>query len=238
MVVWLFAGGGYTELKGLVPFLKKHFSGGCKFERKTPVKHKPGPKPNKVKSGYGKTGKSLEAEIKKRIRIALATGEKCDKILVIDDLDCRDYVKQENKFISAVNAVKDAESIDKFVGFAAPEMEAWIIADWDNSIAKHSDFRNRQKSMRHWISQRITFKAPETFGVYNKKKDTCNEKLSDAIIEASVLEQGERYSKRIHTPLLLMRINPKKVAEKCPLFRKLFNWLNKLCNETSITEIR
>ena len=27
------------------------------------------------------------------------------------------------------------------VGFAAPEMEAWIIADWQESIGKHSAFK-------------------------------------------------------------------------------------------------
>lgn len=46
MVVWLFAGGGESEIDGLVPFLRKHFP-HCHFERITPARIKRGPKPGK-----------------------------------------------------------------------------------------------------------------------------------------------------------------------------------------------
>jgi len=57
VVVWVFAGGGEAEVRGLIPFLQKNFP-GCQFERKTPARIKPGPKPGKV-TGYGKTGKRM-----------------------------------------------------------------------------------------------------------------------------------------------------------------------------------
>lgn len=37
MVIWVFAGGGESEVRGLIPFLRKHFP-GCTFERKTQPK--------------------------------------------------------------------------------------------------------------------------------------------------------------------------------------------------------
>ena len=97
MVVWVFSGGGESEVRGFLPFLEKTFP-GCRFERKTPIRGKLGPKPNKA-SSYGKTGKSLIDQIKQELPLALkAEPNKCDLILVFDDLDCRDSKKQkENK---------------------------------------------------------------------------------------------------------------------------------------------
>lgn len=112
----------------------------------------------------------------------------------------------------------------------SPELEAWIIADWDHSLAKHPDFRGRHGGMRHWLStvKRIPFDCPETFGKYDQSRDTCDQKLSDAIIEASGCEKP-RYSKAEHTPLLLQEIIPQNVKNKCPLFSRFFDFLTKNC---------
>jgi len=142
MVIWLFAGGGESEIRGLVPFLEKHFP-GCSFDRKTPVKRKPGSRPGIKPPGYGRTGRSLVSQIKERLRTALLKEDECDVILVIDDLDCRDENEQRTKFSEAIDSIDGSAGINRFIGFAAPELEAWIIADWDNSIARHPDFRDR-----------------------------------------------------------------------------------------------
>jgi len=227
--IWVFAGGGEAEVRGLIPFLEKHVK-NCLFDRKTPVIRKSGPRPGIKPPGYGKTGKSLIAEIKDRLKDSLSAGDQCDKILVIDDLDCRDESVWRGKFINAVASVKEFENIDRFIGFAAPELEAWIIADWDHSVAKNSDFRGRHNSMRHWLStvKKIPFDCPETFGSYDKARDTCDQKLSDAIIEASK-DEKPRYSKAEHTPVLLQEIVPQIVKDKCPLFSQFFDFLTKNC---------
>jgi len=69
-----------------------------------------------------------------------------------------------------------------------PEIEAWIIADWNNSIAKHPDFRGRHERMRWWLStqRKVSFENPESFSEYDSKRDCCREKLSDDLIESSV----------------------------------------------------
>jgi hypothetical protein len=235
VVVWVYSGGGDAEVRGLFPFLDKTFP-GCRFERKTPVSQKPGPKPNKA-SGQGRTGKSLIEQIKEELPLALkAEPNKCDLILVFDDLDCRDSETQKSKILSEISRIRECADIEKFVGFAAPEIEAWIIADWNNSIAKHSDFRGtRHERMRWWLStqRKVSFENPEAFSEYDSHRDCCREKLSKALVDSSVQDEVDRdqarFSKGYHTPLLLREIDPNEVQKKCPLFRELYNYLNNFC---------
>ena len=230
LVIWLFAGGGEAEIRGLVPFFERHFP-NCKFCRMTPIIRKPGCRPGRELPGHGKTGPSLICEVKERLHAALSRSERCNVIFVIDDLDCRNEDEQRRHLTQAIDLVDGTEGIEKLVGFAAPELEAWVIADWDNSVARHPDFRQRHNSMRHWLSttKNVPFDAPESFGDYDREKDTCNEKLSDAIIESTIRTKEDRecsrYSKRLHTPTLLLKIDPAIVKTKCPLFGKIISFL-------------
>jgi hypothetical protein len=275
VVVWVFSGGGESEVRGFLPFLEKTFP-GCTFERKTPVRQKPGPKPNKAAS-YGKTGKSLIDQIKQELPLALKAGpNRCDLILVFDDLDCRDSQKQKKKIKKILDEISKKipefadikkfgsgaevrffaflilmhkglyriaslllQDYQKFVGFAAPEIEAWIIADWNNSIAKHPDFRGRHKRMRWWLSteKKVSFENPESFSEYDAEKDCCREKLSDALYDSTIVQHESnldqaRFSKKLHTPSLLMAIDPNEVQKKCPLFHELYNYLNNFCRSS------
>lgn len=129
------------------------------------MRDKPGLKPNK-KSSNGRTGKSLIEQIKQELPLALkAEPNICDLILVFDDLDCRDSETQKLKILSEISKIPECADIEKFVGFATPEIEAWIIADWNNSIAKNSDFRGRHERMRWWLSKqrKVSFENPESF---------------------------------------------------------------------------
>lgn len=231
VVVWVFAGGGEAEVRGLIPFLDKNFP-GCRFERKTPARSKPGPKPGRV-TGYGKTGNSLIEQISKELPIALKNEpNQCDLILVFDDLDCRDANKQREKILEAIAKIPECDDIKKFIGFAAPEVESWIIADWNNSIARHPDFRGKHQRMRWWLSteKNIPFDSPESFSEYDEGRDCCLEKLSQHLVDSSVLDEFgsscTRFSKGLHTPSLLLEINPDEVQKRCPLFRELYNYLN------------
>ncbi len=120
MVVWVYSGGGEAEVRGFFPFLAKTFP-GCRFERKTPVRNKPGPRPNKA-SGQGRTGKSLIEQIKQELPLALkAEPNKCNLILVFDDLDCRDS-QEEKKKIEKIwsdisKKIPECADIEKFVGW-------------------------------------------------------------------------------------------------------------------------
>ncbi len=234
MVVWLFAGGGETEVRGLVPFFEKHFP-EYRFERKSPVRKKPGPRPGVTsQKGYGLTGKGFVKDFSKRLKNSFIESEKCNIILVIDDLNCKDCSEQTARYLKTIDSVEEAKDIKKHIGFAAPEIESWIIADWNRSIALHPDFRNRHTAMRHWLSKEknIAFDAPESFGNYDASRDTCDEKMSKALQESTEIsiEDKSRYSKAIHTPYLLSKIDPVEVSKKCPLFKELFVFLKQNSN--------
>ena len=73
MIVWVFAGGGQSEISGLLPYLRREFP-NCDFQRVTPVSNKEGIKPNKLgakpktdRASQGLTGKSLLKEIEERL---------------------------------------------------------------------------------------------------------------------------------------------------------------------------
>jgi len=230
LVIWLFAGGGESEVNGLVPhFLEKHFP-DCQFDRKTPIYQKPaGKRKPGVSYGYGKTSKSLAIQIKERLKTALDNEESCDLILVIDDLDCRDRDKQIQMFLQAIDTVKAAKYIERIIGFAAPEIEAWLIADWNNTIAKHVDFRNNHQAMRWWLSHKknIAFDAAESFSAYDPDRDCCKEKLSEALIESTEQYNCKNiFSKGIHTPLLLREIGIETLRNKCSIFREWYDNLS------------
>jgi len=226
VVVWVFAGGGESEVRGLIPFLQRNYS-QHQFERKSPVRLKPGPKPT-VQPGYGLTGKSLVTQLARILQAALSTGELCDLLLVIDDLDCHDPVERRAKLLDAIDGVTVARNIERVIGFAAPEVETWLIAGWEQTIAQDSDFKGCEQAMRHWMSaaKQVSFRTPESFSQYDPGKDACAEKLSALLIEATERYcTRTAYSKAIHTPRLLEKLSAQVVSGKCPLFRDIHHRL-------------
>ncbi len=97
MVIWLFAGGGESELgeregdiKGIVCFFEKHFS-DFNFERITPVRNKRTPdrvKSNSAIDALGKTGEAFAKQIKAKLDDKIKYSYPPDAILIVDDLDC------------------------------------------------------------------------------------------------------------------------------------------------------
>lgn len=222
MVVWVFAGGGATEVKGLIPFLQAHFAGT--FERKMPVSRKPGPKPRRDPPTQGYTGKGFLAQLKKQLHAALSRQERCDLIVVLDDLDCRPADEQRLVIEAVLNEIAETAILPQVIGFAAPEIEAWLLADWKQIVQPDA----KLKQTVGWPSSHkhiFPFNNPETFSYYDSTKDSCHQKLS-AEIERLMLLENIYYSKAEDTPRLWLRINPLIVSQKCPLFRAFFDALS------------
>ncbi|MGC9525032.1 MAG: hypothetical protein ACP5D7_05775 [Limnospira sp.] len=191
----------------------------------------------------------------------------CDAILVIDDLDCRrwdgeichlvnstGFVNIKNHYINSVkDSIENAKrklnrnlitrlNEAKFdpqiiVGFASPEIESWIVADWGN--LKHRDFpKYRWRKMRDWLidEARIDFDDPEIYGDFNEDTGVCQFKISEQIVEASIQAtrreddeiQYQPYTKGRHSSELLEMVTMEKVAEKCPIFREMYRSLQRL----------
>ena len=233
MVVWVFAGGGETEVAGLIKFLQKLFPNYI-FTRYTPFDStKKGAKPNR-KSTFGVTGKSLIQSIQQYLPLAfLNEKHKPNLILVIDDLDCGDLNHQREQFLDCITNIDKTENIERYIAFAAPEIESWIIADWDHTLAKAEKFKAKHQRMRHWLStqKKVPFDQPESFGEYDPNKKSCKEKLSNLLIEASsqeIEDQGKEYKKSEDSPELLLRIEKEILVQKCPIFGDFHHFMQRL----------
>ncbi len=163
----------------------------------------------------------------------IKTAKNSEWLMIMDDLDCSCNIKRKILFDHAVNQAENGAFIktQRIIGFAAPELEAWVIADWENTIAKHIDFRENNKAMQHWLNDnKVPLDTPETFSFYDDNKKSCHEKLSDFLIESSRRKNQTVYSKAKHTPVLLHDSRPDVVIKKCPLFREFFTQLKNLQN--------
>lgn len=243
MVVWLFAGGGQTEVGGLPFFLQRNF-GQHQFERKTPIVHKKAARPPKVPSANPEdrieivtmTGHELSRQIRQILRKYWYPGA-CDLILVLDDLDCHDLQKRRSLL---ENAARQTIQDDKFpvtVGFAAPEIEAWIIADWRNTFEMDREFRNTAETqpayqIHRTLAERYarngcSIARPEQFSQFDAERDSCAVKLSDVLIELIWLQMGIQYSKADHSARMLKFADARQVQALCPAFRNVYVDLTK-----------
>jgi hypothetical protein len=87
--------------------------------------------------------------------------------------------------------------------------------------------------MRHWLStqKKVPFGQPESFGQYDRNKNSCKEKLSNLLIEASsqeIEDQGKEYKKSEDSPELLLRIEKEILIQKCPIFRDFYHFMQRL----------
>jgi hypothetical protein len=113
VVVWVFAGGGETEVAGLIKFLQRLFPENFVFERKTPFDStKKGAKPNR-KSTFGISNTSLIEAIHKYLPLAFLNEKyKPDLILVIDNLDCGDLDHQRQQFLDCITNIDKTKNIE------------------------------------------------------------------------------------------------------------------------------
>ena len=246
MIVWVFAGGGESEISGLLPYLRREFP-NCKFELCTPIRNKPGAKPRHEASPQGYTGKSLLEKFKKRLLEKFKFKDSCDLIVIFDDLDYPanqtndlDFANQKHQIFEVfINQLwknnPKLKPINHVIGFAKPELESWVIADWDQTVAKDPEFRDQSNAMRHWLSteRKVKFDSPEGFGLDPTFPQTYHKKLSNAVIEASEQQVGLRYSKQLHTARFIKQLDSAIAQQKCPEFRKFFISLSKFSNQIS-----
>lgn len=222
--VWVFAGGGEAELAGLIVFLEKNFSLQI-FERKAPIRKKPGPRPGYA--ALGQTGRNLSRQIRHLLQRALQYAC-CEVILVIDDLDCQNMEERYNAFLQVIyECLANFNDVDPdiLIVFAAPELESWLVADWSRTFAFHPDLRAKQVEIRRELSKRYqsscpnqssNIQIPESFSWLNLEKNTCDQKLSKVIIETVWDIVGITYSKDHHSGSMLANVNAQVIIDNCP----------------------
>ena len=238
--VGYFCTGGYTETGSIQGFLER-INPNVRFVRCFPMVNKPCLKIGRmsstpIRSQNGVSGDELINEMKSKLRHP-GMGE-FDVILLIDDLDCRfkragapNYQEWRNSVNKELCQLLCRE-VSFEVMFASPEIEAWFVADWNNTFAKEAQYRAIKDQLRYSIcSSDINefINNIEEYGGYYHN-GSCYNKLSTRIqqIFNGINSQPNyiEYSKRIHGVGMLARLDPSIVAEKCrlyfaPVYRRL-----------------
>ena len=176
MVIWVFAGGGISEVNALIPFLKAKLR--RRFSAKSASPTETGSQATET-SCSGKNGNELvKADQKNSQEDSYANSESCDFILVIDDLDCHEIDRRKEALLNAVNSVPEAALLpddNKYVGFAAPEIESgssqtgrsrWLVIPTSDNVNKRCSIVCRTVRQLH-------FDDPENFSSYDEAKDAC-----------------------------------------------------------------
>ncbi len=242
-------------------FLKK-LAPEVEWLRCFPAVSKPAPKIGRLHAApqnrhAGATGTRLVEEmlllLQKHYRGAACS---LDFVLLIDDADCRfadaaDSSAEQTSWEGAIGQrVRDA--VDKqdlafFSLLAWPEIESWLLTDWENSFG--TQYRQVATLLRQHITDCIlhplVWNHVERFGG-RRRNGTCEHKLSVRLQEAFSDKTGcgclppflDRvkpppegavlaYSKRIDGAAMLKRILPERVLKDCPRFRAAYHLIRK-----------
>ncbi|MCB9765039.1 MAG: DUF4276 family protein [Alphaproteobacteria bacterium] len=241
VTVGYFCTKSYTEVGGIQALLQK-INPRVRWQRCFPAVLKPGPKPGRLAlplgdQDMGATGESLIRRMEQRLRDHYR-GAALDALLLIDDADCRfcgdDPPKSQAEAIEALTrrarTALGRDDIPVFALFASPEVEAWLLADWDRSFG--ADHPHLSHTLRHHLAQRLTphWPATEGYGCPELRGGGCTTKLSEVLQDVMAdpatyawakldpAKDGRRYSKKVDGALMLQRVRPERISEHCSLF--------------------
>lgn len=101
----------------------------------------------------------------------------------MDDLDCHDPDSRRDLFEETIQSVPEANSFHHLIGFASPEIEAWLIADWGHTFSTDYQLLNCHQLLRYRLGQNgVVFHFPERFSQYDNDREACSNKLSELIV--------------------------------------------------------
>lgn len=193
---------GYTEAGAMQFFLKK-INNNFEYKQYLPnrtIKRKGDPK-NISSSISGLTGEALLEKVYSIIEKYNDEIRECAAILIEDDLDDRflnfsqDKIDEYNRKIKENVQQKVGRDIPVYILYAAPEIESWFVADWENGFeflySQNSVVSDIEKNGRtfftHHLKQYIESEVLkeycediEKYGVF----DGEYKKLSDQLIKA------------------------------------------------------
>jgi len=238
-----FCTGGYTEIGAINSFLEK-INPNIYWERCFPTADKPRlaigrMNSTPIASYSGITGSDLTEMMYDRLSKYYKHSD-FDGFLLIDDLDCRYHSNLAagiDLFIEthSDNVQKILEKqVAFYVLFASPEVESWLLADWNNSFAKQYP-----QSVAYKVQERLKKDIIKEYWDNNLElyggafvNGGCESKISSEIQDTFSLvglDEQERvysYSKRNEGVDMLRRIEPMQVGRKCnicflPQYNKL-----------------
>lgn len=252
--------GGWTECGYMTHFLEK-INPTYDYRQRFPQKNigKKG-KARKEFKIDGKTGVDLIRYVYSDVRDHKNELKDYAAILIEDDMDDqfflesktgRDYELIEKRKLEIQEEIKkniENPDIKVFFLYALPEIEAWFIADWDNTFG--AEYRNILSDMNSYFS--ITFKKfvtstvltdkfkideIENYGYIGSQYQKLSEKLILSFQEYSCSSESYKnnkeynekinelmrqnkvtYSKKAEGINMLRRLDPEKVAATCKFY--------------------
>ena len=247
--------GGYTELYGMTQFLIK-INGDVDFIKLTPTRERRSKEDIRNRTRHmeiiakresGLTGEKLIEHVKEFVQSERFKEEQYDVILIEDDKDDR-FLTIQDDGTSVFNEEEwetfkdDVQKQLQDVGvtipiiliMAAPEVEAWFLADWDNSFGAEyrkilSNEQNQYFSTKfriHINEEILTERYKdniESYGYFDRKYVKLSEKIQKSLDENDFMAgySGEcsgkmiRYSKTQNGGRMLANIDSQKILQKC-----------------------
>ncbi len=251
---------GYTELNSMKMFLSKinnqvEYIQLCpNAPRKSRTNIENRRKKTSIDANQnGLTGRALIDFVVKTVSKSYFKEEVYDAILIEDDKDARflnikedgtaDIDKQNweaHKTEVIARLQQECPDIPVIFIYAAPEIESWFVADWDNSFGEqyknifqteqdHQFFRTQfRKYVRQTVLTKRYENALESYGyfenVYKKLSvELENALMSEGFVDPNLSKRQKpnkivNYSKRIHGALMLETIDPYAVMRNCSYF--------------------
>ena len=247
--------GGYTEVNAMKVYLSK-VNGNVDYIQLCPVGTRKSRLSIKTRSTIaaeqsGLTGPSLIDFVLTQIKDEKYhfSDEQYDAILIEDDKDNRflsklqdgtadiDIAEWQTHKQNVTNSIHAFyPGIPVLFIYAAPEIEAWFLADWNNSFAKvykterilsttlneTFSIRFHQHINNHIVTTRYK-NALESYGYFGGTYRKLSEEIQKALGDNDFLKdqpchQPVHYSKRTHGELMLEEIDPEKVCQVCGTF--------------------
>lgn len=263
--------GGYMEFGALTGFLEKinqrvHFKQLCPNRPKG--RKRPMPQTDLKDDVSGLTGSALLEYVYNYIDKYPQDLADCDAVIIEDDLDGRftelsdpgDETTRESRktqgfrehcktIISEVQKrLEKDEAFPVVLLFAAPEIEAWLLSDWNNTFgyiygpkgtAVLTGDENRFFSARFqpYIRDNVLLKYAnevENYGFFSGKYKKLSDQLISALrsfqielgkpeetsvhAKAIAFQKELRYSKMLHGAAMLQQLSPNTVRKKCTVY--------------------
>lgn len=249
---------GYTELNAMKSFMRK-INDTVEYIQLCPI----GPRKSRRaiqnrhieqidKNLNGMTGEKLIQFVVDFIKEKRFEEESYDALLIEDDKDARFLSIEENGMASidesswncfkseVIERIREKRpNIPIIFFYAAPEVEAWFLADWENGFgsvykntftAQQNDYfsvKFRKYVNDHILTDRYK-NCIEKYGYFEGKYRKLSEEIQSELERIDFLEdympQIEHplitYSKRIQGEDMLERIEPKVVLHNCTFFFK------------------
>lgn len=247
---------GYTELNAMKSFMRK-INGTVEYIQLCPI----GPRKSRSaiqnrhidqidKNQNGMTGEKLIQFVVDFIKEKRFEEEMYDALLIEDDKDARFLTIEENGRVSidesswecfkneVVERIREKRpNIPIIFFYAAPEVEAWFLADWENSFGSvyKNTFTTQQNDyfnvkFRKYVNDYILTdrykNCIEKYGYFEEKYRKLSEEIQNALERIDFLEDYMpeiehpliAYSKRIQGEDMLEGIEPQAVLHNCTFF--------------------